>query len=635
VFAHFSGVDLAQPGIYSKHQNRFTADDVGDLRPLYDEYLGKLRTNGHPAHKAKPYAYARFADGEPIVPALRHTYRRCFDVGCPEVELHPQRMDRARFNEACVELTDVAGLPISKVMYEVWVMREDLRNAFSLRADAGRSGFIRWYLAAAAAEMRLGDAYVAPIRARFEPRVSPARPRGRMATAALRVFAWGKRHSGLAHLYARMPFAWRLRIRQKLHAVAGMPMPPLPFDTARKRAVRGHAAPALFDNHGVNLLGYARGEFGVAENVRAYARALEPVQYPFSILNFDVGVASRQQDHSLDAHFSDTLPYSRSVFFINADQLPIARSVLGAEAFAGHYNIGFWVWELETFPHEWHGSFDLVDEVWVPTEFVRAGMAAATRKPVLRMPQPIEVTPPTGMGRDHFGLPAEGFVFLYSYDFNSFASRKNPEAAIAAFRQAFAGRASGDARLLIKSVNGTRFPDRLAALAASVADDPRIEVRDGFLTRAEMSGLQNSIDCFVSPHRSEGFGLGMAECMYLGKPVIATGYSGNLDFMDRDNSLLVDYRMVPLHEGDYPFWQGQQWADPDVGHMARLMRNMFDDRELAQRIGANAAASIRRTHSRAACAAAVTQRLERITATGNSSRQSGSCAVDRHSRTSA
>jgi glycosyltransferase involved in cell wall biosynthesis len=208
-------------------------------------------------------------------------------------------------------------------------------------------------------------------------------------------------------------------------------------------------------------------------------------------------------------------------------------------------------------------------------------------------------------------LPRDEFVVLFSYDFNSFAARKNPEATIAAFRQAFADGAKG-VQLLVKSTNGGRFPDKLAALQQSVADDPRIEVRDGFLSREEMFGLQNTIDCYVSLHRSEGFGLGMAECMYLGKPVIATAYSGNLDFMDCDNSLLVDYKMIPLRDGDYPYWQGQRWADADVAHAARWMRQVYEEREFARRIGAAAAASIRRTNSKAVCGDAVVARLQEI-----------------------
>jgi len=613
VFAHFSGVNLGQPDIYSKHQNRFDAFGIGGLRPLYDDYLGKLRDNGQPQHATKPYAYGRFPDGEKIVPALRRTYHRRFDVNCQQSERNPLQMDRSRFNEPCPELPEIPDLPVSHLMYEAWKMRDDLRDGFNLRTLDGREGFIQWFVSTAAAEMGLGERYTAPIKARFKPTTRKVRGdlAGRLGTMVLRTLSWGKRHSGLARLYARIPFSWRLALRRRVHAAAGMPMPPLPFPTTERRAAKPTRVQVPPVSPGVNLLGYARGEFGIAENVRSYARAVERAGHPFRIFNFDVGTASRQRDHSMEKHFSDTLRYADNVFFINADQMQIARDVLGRAAFAGHHNIGFWVWELEKFPRDWHGAFDLVDEVWVPTEFVRSAIAASTNKPVVRMPKAIEFEVPENMNRAHFGLPRDEFVFLFSYDFNSFASRKNPEATIAAFRAAFGDGVKG-VRLLVKSTNGDRFPEKLSVLQQSVAGDPRIEVRDGFLSREEMFGLQNSVDCYVSLHRSEGFGLGMAECMYLGKPVIATAYSGNLDFMDRDNSLLVDYKMVPLRDGDYPYWQGQQWADADVTHAARLMRQVFDDREFARRIGASAAASIRRTNSKDACGAAVVARLQEI-----------------------
>jgi glycosyltransferase involved in cell wall biosynthesis len=430
----------------------------------------------------------------------------------------------------------------------------------------------------------------------------------RAGAAALRVLDGARRHAVLARLYSHVPFAWRFALRRWIHAAAGRPMPPLPLPSSG-RALDGDAPPRAAP--GANLLGYARGEFGIGQNVRSYARALDGIRYPFSIFNFDVGRASRQQDHSMDRHLSDRLDHACNIFFINADQLQIARHVLGRKAFAGRHNVGFWVWELEQFPRDWRAAFRLIDEVWCPTEFVRAAIAAATDKPVLRMPKSIEFDVPTGMGRDHFGLPADEFVFLFSFDFNSFVARKNPEAVVAAFRQAFADGAPG-VRLLIKSTNGGRFADRLDALRRAVADDPRIQVRDAFLTREEMFGMQNVADCYVSLHRSEGFGLGMAESMYMGKPVIATRYSGNLDFMEDANSLLVDYTMVPVRNGDYPHWRGQHWADADIGHAAQLMRCVFDDRALARDIGAKAAASIRRTNSRAACGAAAGNRLLEI-----------------------
>ena len=638
VFAHFSGVVLSDPKRFSKHQNRFDADNIGGLRPLYDRYLTLLRENDHRKHARKPYAYGVFADGEPIAPVLRRVYRRLFDVSREQPVHDPLRMDRELFNHPCAELPRDDDLPISRVMYETWQLRTDLQNVFNLHHREGRDGFIRWYLAAAAAETGIAPRYVEPVRRAFveaetrkrqaaraeagkastsEQPPTPAEPalpeglRYRAGQVVLRLLNWGNRKARLRSWYVRLPFGWRMALRRQAYASCGVAAPQmLPQQAPRVQRERARR-PARTESQGVNLVGYALGEFGIAENVRSYARALEQAGYPFVIRNFDVGVASRQEDHSMERHFADAMRHDTSVFFINADQMQVARDALGGAAFAGRHNIGYWVWELEKFPDAWRRAFDLVDEVWAPTDYVRRAIAACTNKPVLRMPKAIEFDPPAGMDRTHFGLDADAFTFLYSYDFNSFASRKNPEAAIAAFRQAFAD-GTRDVRLLVKSTNGARFPERLQALATSVADDPRIEVRDGFIAREEMFGLQNAVDCYVSLHRAEGFGLGMAECMYLGKPVIATGYSGNLDFMNRDNSLLVDYRMVPLQEGDYPFWQGQQWADPEVAHAAKLMRQVHDDREFAQRIGATAAASLRHSNSRTVCAGAMLRRLHQI-----------------------
>lgn len=426
----------------------------------------------------------------------------------------------------------------------------------------------------------------------------------------VRLFVQAGRFGGLRNLYARLPFGWRLTIRRCLHAIIHVPMPPVPFGDAAIR-IRASRTIAPETNSGVNLLGYARGEFGIAENVRSYARAMAHAAYPFLIFDLDVGGISRQQDRSMERHFSDSLRYPSNVFFINAEQMEIARAVLGRGVFSGRYNIGFWAWELAGYPHVWRNAFDLVDEVWVPSGFVRDAIGASTGKPVLCMPTPIEFKSPQGMDRAHFGLPHGDFVFLFSFDFNSFVSRKNPEAVIAAFKQAFGDGVRG-VRLLVKSTNGGQFPAELAAVCEQVAGDPRVEVRDGFLSREEMSGLQNCIDCYVSLHRAEGFGLGMAECMYLGKPVIATGYSGNLDFMDHGNSLLVNYTLIPVRDGEYPYWQGQSWADPDVAEAASFMRQVFDDRALARRIGATAAACIRHTHSNAVCGAAIGERLRAI-----------------------
>src|SRR4029077_21261732 len=129
---------------------------------------------------------------------------------------------------------------------------------------------------------------------------------------------------------------------------------------------------------------------------------------------------------------------------------------------------------------------------------------------------------------------------------------------------------------------------------------------------AEMDVLFASADCYISLHRSEGLGLGMAHAMYLGKPVIATNYSGNLEFMNSDNSLLVDCTMTELNEDSGPYERGTRWAEPNVEHAANLLRWLYDHRAEGEALGAQAAADIRRTLEPNITAAEIRQRVREL-----------------------
>ncbi|HJU41080.1 MAG TPA: glycosyltransferase, partial [Tahibacter sp.] len=424
----------------------------------------------------------------------------------------------------------------------------------------------------------------------------PTGPVGRAAALCLDVVHWSYRFGFARRCYAAIPEPLRDRARRPLERIAGR-LPPPTRESAQ----------------GINLVGYAHGEFGVAEILRRFAHTLHDGGVPFVVRNFDTGVASRQDDRSMQRFLSDACRHDVNLFCINADQMPVARRQLGDAVFGGRYNIGCWFWELEKFPDEWHGALDLVDEVWATSAFVRDAIAACTDKPVRIVPVALDVEPPAHVSRDAFDLPQDAFVCLFSFDFNSFVVRKNAHGAIAAFRRAFADGRRG-VRLVIKTTNGERFPDALRRLVDAAGGDDRIDVRDGFLDRAGMTALQACCDCYVSLHRSEGLGLGMAECMLLGKPVVATAYSGNLAFMDADNSCLVDYALIPVNEGEYPAWQGQRWAEPDVDQAAAYLKRLADDPDYARRIGERGRASVRQRLSTDASLAAITARLAQIRA---------------------
>jgi glycosyltransferase involved in cell wall biosynthesis len=283
---------------------------------------------------------------------------------------------------------------------------------------------------------------------------------------------------------------------------------------------------------------------------------------------------------------------------------------MGRGFFAGRHNIGFWFWEQEHFPVRWHSAFDYYDEIWVPTEFVRKSIAAVSPIPVSKITHPLFLNEEEAVrDRHHFRLPEDAFVFLFSFDFYSTIQRKNPAGVIAAFRRAF--RRDDAVVLVLKSINFEQ--DRPARhWLARESEGANVALIDAHIPGAEMNALFASADCYVSLHRSEGVGLGMAQAMYLGKPVIATNYSGNLEFMNATNSLLVDFTMTELGEDAGSYERGSRWAEPSLEHAANLMRWVYEHRAEAQALGARAAADIRRTLDPAAAAAQISQRIRAL-----------------------
>jgi glycosyltransferase involved in cell wall biosynthesis len=244
----------------------------------------------------------------------------------------------------------------------------------------------------------------------------------------------------------------------------------------------------------------------------------------------------------------------------------------------GVYRIAYWNWELERVPEQWVKAAELVDEIWAPTRFVAEAMRAAMPKPVYHMLPGVEIGPVETVSRESIGIPKDHFVFLFMFDLHSQVHRKNPLAVFRAFQKAF--RQTDRATLLIKTSGGDIHSADLAELRETVRG-PNVILVDRLMTRAQAYGLMAQCDCFVSLHRSEGFGLGLAEAMLLAKPVIATGYSGNLDFMNGENSLLVDYELAEIVEDRAIYTRGNFWAEPSVDQAAAFMREVYENPEAA------------------------------------------------------
>jgi glycosyltransferase involved in cell wall biosynthesis len=357
----------------------------------------------------------------------------------------------------------------------------------------------------------------------------------------------------------------------------------------------------------VNVAGYAASEKGMGEVMRAMVRALTAAGVPHGLVDYpDAGSANR--DRSLIAVTRDN-PHPVNLMLMNAVALPFFVAARGPGFFRGKYNIGYWLWELPELPEAFHGSFSYLDEVWVSSDYGLETVARVSPIPVLKVPPPL---PAEGLrvrdvGRAHFGLEDGQRVFLFMFDAESIVERKNPLGLIRAFKRAFPD--APDARLVLKLVHAD--PALLARLGAEAAD-PRVIVVDRVMDRDEVNALVALSDCYVSLHRSEGFGLTMAEAMSLGKPVIATGYSANLDFMNVSNSLLVRYELARLEKDYPPYPKGSVWADPDVEHAAELMRAVYDDPPRARRIGERARADVTAYLSPEAVGARIVERLSLI-----------------------
>jgi glycosyltransferase involved in cell wall biosynthesis len=313
-----------------------------------------------------------------------------------------------------------------------------------------------------------------------------------------------------------------------------------------------------------NLVGYSRGEFGMGEHCRATVRAFSASGMPFSVIDYPERGLHGTGDSSIEHWLSDRQRYGTNVLCINADNLPMLYFSFGESFFSDRYNIGYWAWELERCPPEFDVSLSMVDEVWANSEFAASSLASRSQVPVLHMPLSVSLPPLRGRySKAHFGLPEDAFQFVFTFDAASYLARKNPIAVVRAFKSAFP---SGDEKvaLLLKTMNVPAADPLWRALRAETQTDPRIVIMDRRLSREQVIGLNSVCDAFVSLHRSEGFGFSLAEAMLLGKPVIATNYSGTRDFAREGTACVVDYRLVPASEGSYLFWQDQVWAEPDL-----------------------------------------------------------------------
>jgi glycosyltransferase involved in cell wall biosynthesis len=354
----------------------------------------------------------------------------------------------------------------------------------------------------------------------------------------------------------------------------------------------------------VNVAGYFGSALGLGEAASQVATALE---------TGGAAVARMALTHSsaprCDGIMADRARHGVTLVCTTPEGMPAARDEIGPDAFAGRRTIGFWWWEVQGLPERWVRSFDGLDEVWAGSRFVADVLGTVAPVPVVRVPLPVAQPPVDPVSREALGLP-EGFLFGFVFDPVSGFERKNPLGLIDAFTRAFPG--EGDEHLIVKTLEGSREPEGHAALAAAASVHPRVHLLDRNLPSKEKNALIAALDCYVSLHRSEGFGLTLAEAMLLGVPVVATDYGGSRDFVTPFNAWPVDWRAEPIGPGNHPYPPDGTWAAPDIDYAAFVLRAVRAAPEEARRRAARAREDIARDHAPKVAGAAMVARLTRL-----------------------
>uniref|UniRef100_UPI0015752BDD glycosyltransferase family 4 protein n=1 Tax=Caulobacter sp. S45 TaxID=1641861 RepID=UPI0015752BDD len=358
----------------------------------------------------------------------------------------------------------------------------------------------------------------------------------------------------------------------------------------------------------VTVAGLHSSSIGLGRGARLFAEALRGAGV--QVRAQDVGPTLQTvPDFALEAPGLLSSP-GLLVSHLNPPELALWLQRTAARGLTGRRHIGYWAWELPILPPAWTPAFAYVDEVWCPSEFTADAVRerAPSGTPVRVVPHPIFQVPRLAPDRARFGFPADACVVLSALDLKSTSARKNPLGAIEAYRRAVPA-PDGRSLLVCKVSGGGDAPERLAEVQAALSDRSDIRLLQQVLSEADMTRLIASVDVVLSLHRAEGFGLLLAEALWLGKPVVATAWSGVMDFLDEASSALVPWTPGPVQDVQV-MYAGGWWAEPDLDAAAGHLGRLIADPLARERLGARAAARAARVFDAAAWIAAVRPLLD-------------------------
>lgn len=363
---------------------------------------------------------------------------------------------------------------------------------------------------------------------------------------------------------------------------------------------------------GINLIGNIRSETGLGESMRILARVLKENKIPFVIINVDSWANEDNNIHDWDEYVVEKPKYAINVIHINAGEWVRYYSDFSNEILDYRYNVAYWLWELETFPKIWRPCIDTVDAVWAPSQFICDCIKKYTKKPVVHVPYAMWLKEPVAFGRDAFDLPEDVFLYLLMYDFRSVSERKNPKASIAAFKKAFSVEEANEKKVgLIIKVNNAATESEVGNLKKQLEGYKYIYFITKNLSRDQVESLEAAADVLISLHRAEGFGLPMAEAMFLGTPTVVSNWSANAEFITEDSACCVDGDFIKLTTQIGPYEKGNRWFDADVEQASKYVRRLYDDKAYYGSIKTNGATQVRKVLSYERSGASIKSEMEK------------------------
>ena len=359
-------------------------------------------------------------------------------------------------------------------------------------------------------------------------------------------------------------------------------------NTVLKNRVIKPYNPSLFPK-GVNLIGPFKAQIGLGQSCRLLANAIKESDIDYTFENFDLIGTVQNGDSTFDGEFVKETPYGINIIHMEPTELMLRCVEFDENLWNGRYNIAFWLWELEEFPNEWTPAINLVDEIWTPSEFASESIRKVTDKPVVTIPYNVTAETDAKYDRKYFNLPEDKFLFLVMFDANSTMMRKNPLGAIEAFKKAFLPE-DDSVGIVIKTNNAEE--KKLEPVKKLLEGYKNVYFITDILEKKAVNSLIADVDVFVSLHRAEGFGLVMAEAMLNGTVCIATNWSSNTEFMNKDIACMVDYSFITLEKDMSPYRKGAKWADANTDEAAEYMKRLCTDKEFYDNLSEKAKAYI-------------------------------------------